>query len=151
MAQTELEKALQLLGGPASGLGPRVIKKKWKHLGWVDVIRSGLPSGALESTGRQLRISLKDLSTNLRLPGRTLHRRIEKGERLTSEETERLVRLARAAAKAQELLGEDSGMQWVRRPCRGLAGETPLSMLDTADGFISVMDELGRLEFGVVS
>jgi uncharacterized protein (DUF2384 family) len=54
-------------------------------------------------------------------------------------------------AKAQELLGDENGRGWVLSGNRGLGGEVPLSLLDTADGFTAVMDELGRLEYGVYS
>jgi len=42
---------------------------------------------------------VNELSKTLRLPARTLHRRVEKGQKLTSEETERSVRTARALAR----------------------------------------------------
>ena len=40
---------------------------------------------------------------------------------------------------------------WLREPSRALGGAIPLSLLDTADGFTGVMDELGRIEHGVFS
>jgi putative toxin-antitoxin system antitoxin component (TIGR02293 family) len=120
-------------------------------LGWTGLIRAGLPASAFERVADLLKLSANELSLRLRLPARTIHRRIANGERLTSEETERNVRVARALAKAQQLLGDERGRRWLLEPCRGVGGEPPITMLDTADGFAAVMDELGRLEHGVIS
>ncbi|HSD19398.1 MAG TPA: antitoxin Xre/MbcA/ParS toxin-binding domain-containing protein [Anaeromyxobacter sp.] len=118
---------------------------------WVEIIRSGLPSESLERTAGKLKLSVNDLSLRLGLPPRTVHRRVQKGERLTPDETEKNVRAARALAKAQQVLGDDDGRLWLLEPSRALGGEVPITLLDTADGFTAVMDELGRLEYGVVS
>ena len=118
---------------------------------WTDIIRAGLPSVVLQNLAENLHVSLSELSRSLRLPERTLHRRLAQGQWLTSEETERNIRVARALAKAQQLLGEENGRGWLLEPCRGLGSEQPIKMLDTADGFSAVMDELGRLEYGVIS
>ena len=118
---------------------------------WTVVIRSRLPSASLKRSAEHLQVSVNELSKTLRLPPRTTHRRLARREKLTSEETERSVRVARILAKAQDLLGEEQGRQWVLQPNRALGGDVPASLLDTADGFIAVMDELGRLEYGVIS
>ena len=118
---------------------------------WTELIRSGLPSASLSRTAEHLGVSLNELSKTLRLPARTLHRRVEKRQKLTSEETERNVRAARALARAQQLLGDENGRAWLLERSRGLGGDTPISLLDTSDGFVAVMDELGRLEYGVIS
>jgi putative toxin-antitoxin system antitoxin component (TIGR02293 family) len=145
MADSEARKALEILGvsrPPRSRDEPRM---------WTGLIRSRLPSASLRKTAVRLGVSVNELSKTLRLPPRTLHRRIEKRQKLTSEETERNVRVARALAKAQQLLGDENGRAWLLAPCRGLGGDTPISLLDTSDGFVAVLDELGRLEYGVLS
>jgi putative toxin-antitoxin system antitoxin component (TIGR02293 family) len=131
-------------GSPPLGIEPGEVR-------WVEIIRSGLPSEALERTAGELKLSVNDLSLRLGLPPRTVHRRVQKGERLTPDETEKNVRAARALAKAQQVLGDDDGRLWLLEPSRALGGEVPITLLDTADGFTAVMDELGRLEYGVVS
>jgi putative toxin-antitoxin system antitoxin component (TIGR02293 family) len=118
---------------------------------WTQLIRSGIPSKALENTATRLQVSISELSRSLGLPARTMHRRLEKGELLSPEETERSVRAARALAKAQQVLGDENGRAWLLEACRGLTGEIPITLLDTADGFTAVIDELGRLEYGVIS
>lgn len=129
----------------------RLIHARGEAAMWTVVIRSRLPSASLKRSAERLRLSVNELSKTLRLPPRTAHRRLAKGEKLTSEETERNVRVARILAKAQELLGDDQGRAWALQPNRALGGDVPIGLLDTADGFIAVMDELGRLEYGVIS
>lgn len=129
----------------------RLIQARGEAGVWTVVIRSRLPSASLKRSAEHLQLSVNELSKTLRLPPRTLHRRLARREKLTSEETERNVRVARILAKAQDLLGEEQGRQWVLQPNRALGGDVPASLLDTADGFAAVMDELGRLEYGVIS
>jgi putative toxin-antitoxin system antitoxin component (TIGR02293 family) len=154
VADSELEKTIAILGGAS------VFREKQRapmpgaadaRMTWTGLIRKGIPSKALVSTAKHLRLSINELSQSLGLPERTVHRRVEKGQLLTPEETERSVRAARALAKAQELLGDDNGRAWLLSACRGLGGEIPVTLLDTADGFAAVIDELGRLEYGVIS
>jgi putative toxin-antitoxin system antitoxin component (TIGR02293 family) len=121
------------------------------ELEWTKLVRVGLPAKSTQSLAASLGLSLADLAESLRLPSRTMHRRLAKGEVLTPEESERTVRAARVLAKAQDLLGNENGRGWVLSPSRGLGGESPITLLDTADGFTATMDELGRLEYGVIS
>jgi putative toxin-antitoxin system antitoxin component (TIGR02293 family) len=174
MSDIELKEAIAILGGQdvlrhaVSGRGKKAaagkgyeVKKGFDptksfmvrddRTQWTPLIRAGIPSDALENTARRLGVSVNELSKDLGLPARTMHRRVEKGERLSPEETERIVRVARALAKAQELLGEENGRAWFLEANRGLGGEIPITLLDTADGFTAVIDELGRLEYGVIS
>jgi len=118
---------------------------------WIALIRSRLPSVSFEKAAESLGLSVNELSQNLRVATRTLHRRLANGEQLTPEETERSLRVARALAKAQQILGDENGRAWLLEPSRALGGDAPITLFDTADGFTAVMDELGRLEYGVIS
>jgi putative toxin-antitoxin system antitoxin component (TIGR02293 family) len=164
VAETEVKRAMQILGGQAvlrQAASLRQGKRSQAarvrrgagddRTSWTQIIRGGIPSKALESTARNLGVSINELSQSLGLPARTMHRRLAKGERLSPEETERSVRAARALARAQQLLGDDNGRAWLLEGSRGLGGDVPITLLDTADGFTAVMDELGRLEHGVIS
>jgi putative toxin-antitoxin system antitoxin component (TIGR02293 family) len=144
MADRAARRALEILGvsRPAPSSSDTSL--------WTELIRSRLPSASLRKTADRLGLSVNELSKTLRLPPRTLHRRVEKRQKLTSEETERNVRVARVLAKAQQLLGDENGRAWLFAPSRGLGGDTPIGLLDTSDGFVAVLDELGRLEYGVL-
>jgi putative toxin-antitoxin system antitoxin component (TIGR02293 family) len=113
--------------------------------------RSGLPFASLTVVGTRYGIPLLMLARVIGLPARTLARR-KKERRLRADESDRLLRLARVAAVAEEALGarENAG-QWLQKPNRALGGVTPLELLDTDLGAEEVVAILGRIEHGVYS
>lgn len=114
-------------------------------------VRSGLPVAALNSLMACLQLSRDELSHVLSVPQRTLTRRRQE-ERLTAVESDRLVRLARVAHHAIDVLGTTTkATSWLRTPNRALGGEIPMTLLDTEIGSRQVEEVLGRLEQGVYS
>lgn len=118
-------------------------------LDWVSVIRRGISAAAVETLVRALRISRAELAEALAIPQRTLARRKRDGA-LSSEESAKLVRLARVVQRAEEVFESlDSAVDWLKAPNASLSGQTPLSLVDTEIGAEWVMDTLGRIEQGV--
>jgi putative toxin-antitoxin system antitoxin component (TIGR02293 family) len=116
---------------------------------WIEIIRDGLPAAAVDSVTRMTHLSQAELSVTLGIPERTLARRKREGT-LSSEESAKLLRLARAVGRAREVFEDlDVALDWLKSPNAALAGATPLSLLDTDIGAESVMDTLGRIEHGV--
>lgn len=113
--------------------------------------RAGLPYAALEAVAMRYGIPLATVAGVIDLPQRTLARR-KKERRLRADESDRLLRLARLAASAEDVLGahENAG-RWLQKPNRALGGVTPLSLLDTDLGAEAVATILGRIEHGVYS
>ena len=69
---------------------------------------------------------------------------------LSREESAKLLRLARVAARAAEVFDDlDLALAWLKMPVAALEDATPLSLVDTDIGTDSVMDTLGRIEHGV--
>lgn len=133
-----------LLGGP-----PVLASAPLSPLDWVEVIRRGLPSATVDALTKVTHLSRSELAAAVGIPERTLARRKREG-RLTSEESSRLVRLARAVARGEEVFEDlDAAVDWLKSPNASLGGTTPLSLLDTDIGAESVMDTLGRIEHGV--
>jgi putative toxin-antitoxin system antitoxin component (TIGR02293 family) len=92
----------------------------------------------------------QSMSVVLRTPERTLMRR-KKGRRFLADESDRLVRVARIAALAEEVLGQrDKAGRWLQKANRGLGGGTPLDHLDTELGAQQVEQILGRIGHGIV-
>lgn len=136
----------EVLGGPET-LGQAVSGEQ----DLIGIVRSGLPFAALESVTETLGHSIGALSASLLLTGPTLARRKEQG-RLTPAESDRVVRLARVAAIAVEVLGNPRmASAWLRKPNRALGDATPLSQMDTDIGVRQVERVLGRIEQGVFS
>lgn len=114
-------------------------------------VRTGLPYTALEALARRFDLPQEALVRVLHLPARTLARR-KKERRLHADESDRLLRLGRVAAMAEEVLGSaDKAAGWLRMPNRALGGVTPLSLLDTDAGAWQVEQILGRIAHGVYS
>jgi putative toxin-antitoxin system antitoxin component (TIGR02293 family) len=117
----------------------------------IDKARSGLPYAALEAIAKRFDIPQEDLVRALHLPPRTLARR-KKARRLSGAESDRLLRLARVAAQAEEVLGsQERAGAWLRGTVRALGGIRPLDLLDTDLGAQQVERILGRIEHGVYS
>lgn len=136
--------AVALLGGARV-----LVSTPRSPLDWIALIRRGLPSSAVDALTSSTHLSKSELAAAVGIPERTLARRKREG-RLTSEESSRLVRLARVVARGEEVF-EDLGaaVDWLKTPNASLGGTAPLSLLDTDIGAESVMDTLGRIEHGV--
>lgn len=118
-------------------------------LDWVSVIRRGISSAAVDSLAKTIRVTQSELAMALGIPERTLARRKKEGT-LNSEESAKLVRLARVVERAEQVFADlDAGLDWLKSPNAALSGATPLSLLDTDIGAEGVMDTLGRIEHGV--
>lgn len=92
-----------------------------------------------------------EISRVLHLPLRTIARR-KRERRLQADESDRLCRLARIAAQAEDVLGDAArAARWLRAPNRALGRQAPLALLDTDLGSRQVEEVLGRIEHGVFS
>ena len=131
--------------------GHRVLRGAGDLDALADRVRAGLPYGALDAFARRFSIPLRQLTTVLGLPERTLARRRREG-RLSAAESDRLFRVGRVAALAEDILGGTTkAARWLRRPNRALGGKTPLETLDTDLGTSQVETVLHRVEHGVFS
>jgi putative toxin-antitoxin system antitoxin component (TIGR02293 family) len=115
-------------------------------------IEQGLPMRAAESLALGLGMALPELAERLGIPARTLARRKTAG-RLSPDESERVVRVARLLEKALALFDWDGSeaRQWLRQPKQALAGQSPLDYARTEIGAREVENLLGRIEHGVFS
>lgn len=117
----------------------------------VTALRKGLSSETFSTLQTHLGLSNAVLAEALRIPPRTLTRRLESG-RFSPSESERILRLARVVARASELFSKREALShWLRSPELALGGQAPLDYLDTDIGAREVEDLLGRLLHGVVT
>ena len=80
----------------------------------------------------------------------TIERRIRTGEALSADESDRVSRVAKVLRRAVEVFGADSeGKAWMTDSISTLGGRTPLSLLDTVEGYELVTNTLSRIEYGV--
>lgn len=116
-----------------------------------EAIRQGFPPAVVEELMRASGLTLKELAAALDLSPRSLQRRRRSG-RLARYESDRLYRLARIIALANEFMGDhEKAVRWLKRPNRALGGITPVDALDTELGARQVENILGRIAYGGVS
>ncbi len=114
-------------------------------------IREGFPAAVIEELMRASGLTLNELATALDLSPRSLQRRRRTG-RLAAYESDRLYRLARIVALANDYLGDhDRAIRWLKRPNRALGGIAPVAALDTELGAREVENILGRIAYGGIS
>ncbi|MFH0725794.1 MAG: antitoxin Xre/MbcA/ParS toxin-binding domain-containing protein [Pseudomonadota bacterium] len=112
-------------------------------------LKQGLPVGSLSQLSRQLGISESRLADTISIAQRTLTRRKKEG-RFKTDESERVLRIARLFERAIEVLGSDqAARQWFQSPVKGLGNKTPLEFADTEPGAQEVGAMLDRIEDGV--
>src|SRR5271168_3456000 len=99
-----------------------------------EAIRTGFPPAVVEELMQASGLTLKELADALDLSPRSLQRRRRSG-RLARYESDRLYRLARIVAIANEYLGDhERAMRWLKRPNRALGGLAPVTAIDTELG-----------------
>ena len=114
------------------------------------LVRRGLPVSTIEFVLETGRLTLAELD-RIVLPRKTLMNRRRLG-RLTPEQSDRLVRVARLIAAAEETFGsQQKANTWLRRPTTALGGEPPLDLLDTDEGARQVETLLGRIGHGIAA
>ncbi len=143
---SELQAVVEELGGKQT-LG-RTLRSEQDMR---EAIRQGFPPAVVEELMRASGLTLKELATALDLSPRSLQRRRRTG-RLARYESDRLYRLARIVALADEYLGDhERAVRWLKRPNRALGGIAPVTALDTELGARQVENILGRIAYGGVS
>jgi putative toxin-antitoxin system antitoxin component (TIGR02293 family) len=142
------EKAFQSVENVLGGKGVLGVKPR-SSLDWIGMIRQGIPAAAVESIRSVVHLSQTELASALGIPERTLARRKREGT-LNSEESSKLLRLARVISRASEVFDDpDAAVDWLKSPNAALRGHAPLSLVDTDIGAEAVLDALGRIEHGV--
>ena len=127
------------------------IEYKWSSkIERVEVIRKGIPYGAIEVISEKLNKPLKSVLDLVGLPQDNYPKK--KAERLLLDR-----RVGESVLVINELL--DYGLEvfnheaekfqrWLQKPNSSLGGEAPESMLDTMTGISEIRFCLNRLEFG---
>jgi len=84
------------------------------------------------------------------IPARTLQHRRSRREKLTMEESDRVLRMIRLLSAAQATYGSrERALAWMRKPQPRLDGRTPLSLLTTDTGSRLVEELLIQIDEGM--
>ena len=141
-----------------------VVESVARKLGGAAVIGHEVRSQADLASAVRARLPLVTLSRltdaglshaeieTLVIPDRTRRHRAQKGQPLTVEESDRVVRLLRIQTLAEETFGNaDKAALWLRRPLGELGGEAPLVIAQTGAGARVIETILGQIAWGAAA
>lgn len=144
-ARTIAARTVEVVGGAP------VLGRAIHHgLDLVKAVRDGLPVEAVQHMLDTGRLTPGEVDRVI-LPRKTLANRRRVGS-LTPEQSDRLLRVARIVALAEDTFGtRPKADTWLRRPTAALADERPLDLLDTDEGAREVETLLGRIAHGIAA
>ena len=117
----------------------------------VSLARRGVPTRSLEYFLQASRFAFNVIEPAV-MPRRTFERRKQASRPLGPVESDRLLRLVRLVAQAEETFGDrDRASDWLGRQNRALGGYAPIMMADTDEGVRAVETLLGRIDHGIAA
>ncbi|MBI5815967.1 MAG: DUF2384 domain-containing protein [Nitrospinae bacterium] len=113
-------------------------------------VKEGLPFKAFENIQKLLNLDTYTMARMLDISKRTIDRRKSGKQRFAPGESDRLARLGRIIALAEDVLEDrENAIEWLHDPNPALSWERPLNLLDTELGTKKVEDVLMRIEHGI--
>jgi putative toxin-antitoxin system antitoxin component (TIGR02293 family) len=115
----------------------------------LETVEAGVPVATMTQFVTASGMQLKDLYEVV-IPARTLKHRRARKEPLTSDESDKLVRLIRVYDQAVRVLGDkEKALYWLSEPKKRFEGRTPIQMLHTDLGGRMVEEMLGQIYYGM--
>jgi len=126
-------------------------KQETPELGrWHERILAGLEFGAVDKIKAHAALTDPELARLLGIGEATLRRARAARTKLDAATSDRLYRLSKIVAVAEEALeSAENAMSWLRRPQPALGGAVPLERLVTQAGADEVETLLHRIDHGV--
>jgi putative toxin-antitoxin system antitoxin component (TIGR02293 family) len=114
----------------------------------AEIVERGLPLSSIDSL-KERGLTFSEVA-ELVISPRTLKHRKARSENLSHEETDRLVRVARVVALAENTFGNSQkALLWLRAPDDRIGDRSPLSMLLTESGGRLVENMLWQIDEGI--
>lgn len=115
------------------------------------LVHDGLPYQSLRRLQEELDSTQSEIADLLMMSTKTIQRR-KQSKRLSSEESDRLVRVARLFTQAVLVFGDrERALSWLHAPVAALRGRRPWEFMDTDIGAEQLEELLGRIAYGVHS
>jgi len=142
----QLAQVGDILGGEKI-LGKKLVNK----MDLVELGSIGVTKNAVSNLANYLSLSSKQVADLLPVTERTLQRYSPR-QHFNQAVSEQVIHIAEVLAKGTEIFKEKSKLLlWLNTPHKVFSGNTPFSLLGSRFGTELVLEELGRIEFGVYS
>jgi len=142
----QLSKIEKILGGQRV-LHIRIQKRQ----DLVTLGHHGVTKSALLNLARYLSFSMNQIAELLPITERTIQR-YNRSQHFNQAVSEQILQIAEVIAKGVEVFEDKTNfLAWMQQPNVALGNKPPLSLLSSRFGTEMVLDELGRIEHGVVS
>ena len=111
----------------------------------------GVSKSAVSRLAKHLSIGLPEMAPLLSVNLRTIQR--YSAERVFSRAvSERILRIALVVSRGEEIFGNSEQFKaWLKEPNMALKEKTPLELMASDFGIDMILEELGRIEYGIIS
>ena len=132
--------------------GPKVLHKKIEdHYDLIELGEMGVTKNALLMLAKSLDFSLSQMAELLPITERTLQR-YSTNKHFNKSLSEHILQISIVVAKGLEVFGsKEKFLLWMNQPNTALSNSIPINLVKSRFGSEMVMDELGRIEYGVIS
>lgn len=114
--------------------------------------RRGITINLFEEIVKANPYSMKEWSKFLHLTERTIQRYKKEKRKFDSLQSERIIEIAKLQLKGKEVFGSSENFnEWMNSKIISLGKIRPVELLDSSFGIDILMDELGRIEHGVLA
>jgi putative toxin-antitoxin system antitoxin component (TIGR02293 family) len=115
------------------------------------LIRTGLPASAFDDAAKVLSVTVDELAAKLGISPRTIRDQRKRSVRLSRDNSEKLVRIARVQRLARKIFTTDEAVsEWLGLAAPALDGAAPVDLLDTDTGAREVEAVLQGIAYGNV-
>lgn len=127
----------------------------------IHIVKHGVPASSVAAMAMRMSIPKDWLMTTLGLTRATVDRKARTNLRLSKDESERVLGMARLVGQVQEMVAESGDpdgfaaaswvARWLQCSLPALDGRCPAEFMDTADGQSLVSTLMARMQSGTYS
>lgn len=117
----------------------------------IELSQKGVSKGALNHLIDYASLSLKEIASLLPITERTIQR-YTASDRFSPAVSEQIIAIAQIISRGEEVFGDRKRfLTWMNHKNPALSNNKPFDLLSSRFGANLIIDELGRIEHGVIS
>ena len=127
----------------------------------VRIVKRGVPATAIDALAKRMAVPKEKLVGTLGLARATIYRKVRENKPLSSNESSRVLGMARLVGQVQAMVEESGNPQgfnaaewvgrWLQQPLAALGGQRPEELMDTPEGQGIVSQVVARMQSGAYS